>query len=97
MSMPNEEISPLIDEWLSCGRSRPSRPVLRRRSQRPPLGRDRQAIADLRRIWLFAEELGGDDIISFNLYGLDDGRHARKSCEMSSEKVVAFVRGYVYA
>jgi hypothetical protein len=49
---------------------------------------------DGKRIWLFAEDLSGDDIVSFNLYRLDNGRHALKPCEMSSDKVVAFVLGY---
>ncbi|TCR92700.1 hypothetical protein EV561_101136 [Rhizobium sp. BK376] len=52
---------------------------------------------DLKRIWLFAEDFSGSDIVSFNLYGLEDGRHALKPCEMSSEKVVAFVLGWQIA
>lgn len=52
---------------------------------------------DLKRIWLFAEDLAGSDIVSFNLYGLEDGRHRLKPCEMSSEKVVAFVLGWQVA
>ena len=49
--------------------------------------------ADLKRISLFAEDLSGTDIVSFNLYRLGGGE-ALKPCEMSSEKVMAFVFGY---
>ncbi len=48
---------------------------------------------DGRRVWLFAEELGGEEIVSFNLYVVSGGRPALKSCEMSSQKVVHFVIG----
>lgn len=46
---------------------------------------------DGRRSSLFARELAGNDIISFNLYRVTSGRTSLKPCEMSSEKVVAFV------
>lgn len=49
--------------------------------------------ADRKRISLFAEDLAGKDIISFNLYRLEEG-DALKPCEMSSEKVATFVLGY---
>ncbi|TCR92698.1 hypothetical protein EV561_101134 [Rhizobium sp. BK376] len=48
---------------------------------------------DRKRIWLSAQGLSGSDIVSFNPYGLDDGRNALESCGTSSEKVVAFVLG----
>ena len=44
---------------------------------------------------LEAEELGGKDYISFNLYRLADGTALLKPCEMPEEKVVAFVLGVV--
>ncbi len=47
--------------------------------------------ADARRLSLFAEERGGTDIVSFNLYLLDGGECLLKPCEMSSEKVIDFV------
>lgn len=47
-----------------------------------------------RQLWLFAEALAGSDIISFNLYRLKDGVQL-KPCEMSSQKVIDFVVGYV--
>lgn len=50
---------------------------------------------DGKRTSLFAEELGGQDIVSFNLYSLSSGNEALKPCEMSSEKVVDFVVGLV--
>ncbi|MGV1795103.1 hypothetical protein [Rhizobium sp. A37_96] len=47
--------------------------------------------ADGRRAWLFAEELGGSDIVSFNWYSPYQGSNALKPCEMSSSKVIEFV------
>ena len=44
---------------------------------------------------LEAEELGGNDYISFNLYRLADGTALLKPCEMSEEKVTAFVLGVI--
>ncbi len=44
---------------------------------------------------LEAEELGGSDYISFNLYRLATGEALLKPCEMSEEKVVTFVMGLV--
>jgi hypothetical protein len=51
------------------------------------------ASADRRRRWLYAEELGGTDRISFNLFALSDGRLALRPCEMPEAKVVDFVLG----
>lgn len=42
---------------------------------------------------LEAEELGGTDYISFNLYRLANGDAILKPCEMPEGKVVAFVLG----
>ena len=42
---------------------------------------------------LEAEELGGKDYISFNLYRLQDGAALLKPCEMPAAKVIAFVNG----
>lgn len=50
---------------------------------------------DGRRISLFARELGGNDVVSFNLYRMTSGDDALRPCEMSSAKVIQFVRGYV--
>lgn len=44
---------------------------------------------------LEAEELGGSDYISFNLYRLANGAALLKPCEMPAEKVIAFVMGVV--
>ena len=44
---------------------------------------------DNRCVWLFAEELAGTDIISFNLYVLKTGARL-KPCEMSSGKVIRY-------
>ena len=52
------------------------------------------ASADGRRRWLFAAELGGPDRVSCNLYRLADGRAALRPCEMTAEKVIAFVLGF---
>lgn len=53
-----------------------------------------QRSADRRRIWLFAEQRGGTDIVSFNLYVLSGGKAVLKPCEMSSDEVIAFVLGF---
>ena len=44
---------------------------------------------------LEAEELGGNDYISFNLYRLASGERLLKPCEMPEETVVTFVLGVV--
>lgn len=46
---------------------------------------------DRRQLWLYAEELGGTDRISFNLYRLSSGAVRLKPCEMPAEKVIDFV------
>ncbi|MEM6890869.1 MAG: hypothetical protein AAF636_22440 [Pseudomonadota bacterium] len=43
---------------------------------------------------LVAEELGGRDYISLNLYRLSDGARLYP-CEMPLQKVVAFIRAFV--
>jgi hypothetical protein len=48
---------------------------------------------DGKRVTLFARELGGQDIVSFNLYRLEGGVDALRPCEMSSQKVRDFVMG----
>jgi hypothetical protein len=42
--------------------------------------------------WIWAEALGGTDRISGNLYRLKSGARL-KPCEMTEEKVIAFVLG----
>jgi hypothetical protein len=49
--------------------------------------------ADARSQKLEAEELGGADFISLNLYRLATGEALLKPCEMPEEKVRAFVLG----
>jgi hypothetical protein len=49
---------------------------------------------DGRRWWLFGKELGGNDIVSLNFYRPTSGRSALRPCEMSVEKVAAFICGY---
>lgn len=44
---------------------------------------------------LEAEELGGNDYISFNLYRLAGGESLLKPCEMDAEKVIDFVLNMV--
>ena len=41
---------------------------------------------------LYAEELGGTDFVSLNLYEPDHGDPALRPCEMPVEKVIDFVR-----
>ncbi|MBB2701046.1 hypothetical protein CO670_26000 [Rhizobium sp. J15] len=49
---------------------------------------------DGKRTWLYGEELGGTDIISFNFYRLAASGSLLKPCEMSSTKVIEFVLGF---
>ncbi|WP_017957169.1 hypothetical protein [Rhizobium leguminosarum] len=49
---------------------------------------------DGKRTWLYGEELGGADIVSFNLYRLAGPGPILKPCEMSSAKVIEFVLGF---
>ncbi len=49
---------------------------------------------DGRRNSLFARELAGTDLVSFNLYRLSSGQTSLKPCEMSADKVVGFVLGF---
>lgn len=48
---------------------------------------------DHRRQWLYAEELGEGDRISFNLYLLESGP-ALRPCEMAAGKVISFVAAF---
>lgn len=48
-----------------------------------------------RSVSVYAEELGGQDVISANLYLTDSGE-AFRPCEMPAEKVLAFLRGAAY-
>lgn len=50
--------------------------------------------ADGKRRKLYAEELGGNDLVSFNLYFLNSGDRLLKPCEMPAQKVIDFVLGY---
>ena len=45
-----------------------------------------------RAVSLYAEELGGTDVVSTNLY-LTSGSEELRPCEMPAAKVLAFVRG----
>ena len=40
---------------------------------------------------LYAEELGGSGIVSFNIFSTKDNGAILKPCEMSSQKVIDFV------
>ncbi|MEI5674323.1 MULTISPECIES: peptide methionine sulfoxide reductase [unclassified Nocardioides] len=42
---------------------------------------------------VYAEELGGTDVVSANLYLPRDGEEAFRPCEMPARKVVAFLTG----
>jgi hypothetical protein len=56
-------------------------------------GVSRSVHADGRSMKLFAEELGGTDRISLNIYRPPSGEPALKPCEMPIDKVTAFVLG----
>lgn len=49
---------------------------------------------DGRRRWLYAEELGGTDFVSANVFLIDATRMLLKPCEMAEDKVVDFVLGF---
>lgn len=49
---------------------------------------------DGKRTWLYGEELGGTDIVSFNFYRLIGSGPMLMPCEMSSATVVEFVLGF---
>ena len=57
-------------------------------------GVTRRSSSNGRRHWLYAEELGGRDRISLNLYLLERSGARLKPCEMPAQKVVDFVLGY---
>ncbi|MCE7026738.1 hypothetical protein [Jiella avicenniae] len=59
-----------------------------------PYGLTVKASVDRCRLWLYAEELGGPDFVSANVFFLGDGRLLLKPCEMPEEKVVDFVLGF---
>lgn len=42
---------------------------------------------------IYAEELGGTDVVSANLYLPADGEEAFRPCEMPAEKVRSFLEG----
>jgi len=50
--------------------------------------------SDGKRRKLYAEQLGGNDHISFNLYLLDQQAPLLKPCEMPAEKVMDFVQQF---
>lgn len=57
-------------------------------------GLTRQDFNQGRSLKVYAEELGGSDFISFNLYYLREQAQL-KPCEMPDEKVLDFLRGMV--
>lgn len=59
-----------------------------------PWGATLEEAAGGRRYKLFAEELGGKDFVSFNLYLTGDNELMLRPCEMPAEKVIDFVLGY---
>ena len=59
-----------------------------------PWGLTLKRSSDGRRIWLFGEELGGTEIVSFNYYRIATAKPLLKPCEMSSSKVIDFVLGF---
>lgn len=45
-----------------------------------------------RSLKLYAEELGGTDVVSLNLYAPETGDPTLRPCEMPIEKVLTFIR-----
>lgn len=56
-------------------------------------GVTRSVLTGGRSMKLWAEELGGNDTISLNIYAPPSGDPALKPCEMPVDKVTAFVLG----
>ena len=56
-------------------------------------GLTRHTCVDGRTISVFAEQLGGTDVVSANVWLLDAGPQLRP-CEMPAQKVVDFLRGW---
>ena len=46
-----------------------------------------------RSVTIYAEELGGDDVVSANVYRVSSG-DLLNACEMPDTKVLAFLRGW---
>ena len=57
-------------------------------------GVTRTVLAGGRSEKVFAEALDGSDLVSANLYRVEDG-DLLKPCEMPAAKVLAFLRGFV--
>ena len=57
-------------------------------------GLTRSEAAQGRAVTLYAEELGGRDVVSANLY-LTSGGPQLRACEMPDAKVVDFLTGFV--
>ncbi|ENN84698.1 hypothetical protein RHSP_83231 [Rhizobium freirei PRF 81] len=94
--MTSEERDPLVDEFPEFEHALARLPdgYIEGRFQGRPWSATVKRSADGKRIWLYGEELGGADIVSFNLYVLAGAKPALKPCEMSSSKVVDFVLGF---
>lgn len=58
-------------------------------------GVTRSVHANGRSMKLYAEELGGTDRVSLNIFAPAAGELALKPCEMAVDKVTAFVMGAV--
>ena len=58
-----------------------------------PYGVTVERLSGNRQIKLYAEALGGNDHVSFNLYLPTSGKVLLKPCEMAAEKVTRFVEG----
>lgn len=58
-----------------------------------PYGLSRRTRAGERSVSIYAEELGGSDVVSANVYRVAAGDLLRP-CEMPAEKVLAFLRGW---
>ncbi len=59
-------------------------------------GLTRSEAAQGRAVTLYAQELGGRDVISANLYLTSDGPQLR-ACEMPDAKVIDFLTGFTHS
>lgn len=60
-----------------------------------PYGLSRTDLVDGRSVAVYAEELGGNDVVSANVYRTSTGDNLR-ACEVPAAVVTAFLRGWTH-
>lgn len=87
--MKHKNLPAFLDRFLAL--SSGYRPVI---FEGKRYGMSIEISADGKRRKFYAEELGGNDHVSFNLYLLDGKAPLLKPCEMPAEKVIDFVLSF---